>query len=116
MGQDILSTAPSTLYPLIIVILVALLLTTLGLVGWFLREMRESFRTEQKTQQQDIDKVRDDLAEFKASLPHQYVLRDDYVRTMINFDRKLDSMARDISSINKIIGGGTAKGESSECE
>ena len=43
------------------------------------------------------ERARDELARLHEALPRTYVLKDDYVRTMASFDRKLDQVHAGVS-------------------
>lgn len=40
----------------------------------------------------ETDQLRSELHEMKAAMPQTYVFRDDYIRTMADFNRKLDRL------------------------
>lgn len=102
---------PPELYPLILTLLLSLISVAGGVIAHFLKDIRASFQREQREQNEEIDGLRDDLAELKASLPHQYVIKDDFVREISGLHHKIDRIGRDISDINralgKLVGGGS---------
>jgi len=67
-----------------------------GLITWLIA-IQKSGRAEaldrRKAQDEKIEGIKDDLHAFKAALPQQYVLRDDFIRVMTGFDAKLDRLA-----------------------
>lgn len=97
------------LYIPAIVILLSLLSAAVGIIGYFLKDIKASQK--EKDQQQDrlLDDIKDDLNDFKSSLPRQYVLRDDFIRAVAGLDAKMDNVTREIGEINKnlskLIGG-----------
>lgn len=83
--------------PLVILVLNVVLTALVGLVMFFMRDFRGSIREKFSEQDKKIDGVKDDLSEFKARLPQQYVLRDDFIRTITAFDTKLDRMGENVN-------------------
>ena len=83
--------------PLVILVLNVVLTALVGLVMFFMRDFRGSIRDQFSGQEKKIEAVKDDFSEFKARLPQQYVLRDDFIRTITAFDAKLDRMGENVS-------------------
>ena len=75
-----------------------------GIILNLLYEMRRSNNEHLKQQAEKIDKVQQDVENLRANLPIQYVLRDDFLRSVSNLDTKVDRVASDISEMNKNIG------------
>ena len=72
----------------VIPILLFCLTVTIGVVGFLLRNKIRDI-------EKDVDaalQIERDLMEFKAALPRQFVMRDDYIRTISVFEKKLDDM------------------------
>lgn len=70
----------------------------LGLIGYFLKDIRSSIREQQKTSQEEIKALRADLEELRAELPIKYVMRNDYIRTLSNLENKIE---RNFDAVNK---------------
>lgn len=70
----------------------------LGLIGYFLKDIRSSIREQQKTNQEEIKILRADLEELRAELPIKYVMRNDYIRTLSNLENKIE---RNFDAVNK---------------
>lgn len=70
----------------------------LGLIGYFLKDIRASIREQQKTSQEEIKALRADLEELRAELPIKYVMRNDYIRTLSNLENKIE---RNFDAVNK---------------
>lgn len=83
--------------------------TLLGVIGYFLRDIRSDIKDNLKAQDKKIEKIAVDLADFKAQLPMKYVLRDDFLRAIANQDYKLDMLGKELGKVNenlnKLIGG-----------
>ena len=82
----------------------------LGIIGYFLRDIRYHGPTASAHQEQ-IKEVKDDLMEFKATIPRTFVMREDFIRAVAGLDHKVDTIGREITEINKnigkLLGGGT---------
>ncbi len=70
----------------------------LGIIGYFLKDIRASIREQQKANQDEIKVLRTDLEELRAELPEKFVLRDDYIRTLSNLENKIE---RNFDAVNK---------------
>lgn len=77
--------------------------TAIGIIGFFLKDIRSSIKDKQNKQDQEIEKVRDDLNAFKASLPRHYVMRDDFIRAMTGLEMKVDRVSTEVSELNKNV-------------
>lgn len=101
---------PSNLYPAASTILFGLLCAALGVIGYFLKDIRQEIKAKGQEQDKKIEAIRDDMTTLKESLPQKYVLRDDFVRAIAGLDNKIDSMFKEVSemnkSLNRLIGGG----------
>jgi len=63
------------------------------------KELKDSDEKLAKELRAKDEKLADDLTQFKTKLPHQYVLRDDFIRILTSFDHKLDAQ---VEALNKI--------------
>jgi hypothetical protein len=77
-------------------VLLVMQLVVGGLLTWLIA-IYKSGRVEaldrRRAQDEKIEAIKDDFHAFKAALPQQYVLRDDFIRVMTGFDAKLDRLA-----------------------
>jgi uncharacterized protein YoxC len=89
------------LYVPAIVILISLLSAAVGIIGYFLKDLKANQREKDITQDRVIEGVKDSLAEFKAVLPRQYVLRDDFIRAIAGLDSKIETVFQEVCEINK---------------
>lgn len=100
---------PPSVYPAALFFLLLLVAVLVGIVAYFLKDIRSSLKDEQAKQDAAIKVVAGDLAELKEKLPHKYVLRDDFTRAIAALDHKFDVVMKEISEINKslhrLIGG-----------
>lgn len=89
---------------------VALFTTALGIIGYLLKDIRTTLKKELEDHDEDIDAIKEDLAKFKASLPRNFVMRDDFLRAISTLDHKMDSLSNNVNEISKslseLIGGG----------
>lgn len=106
---------PSTLYFPALLIAVSLLGSAVLIIGFFVRYWMTTQEKKDDAQDRAIESIRNDFVDLKATLPRDYALRDDYVREITGLHYKMDRVARDISSINKLLArfiGGSPKDES----
>lgn len=100
---------PVDLYKPVAVLLFGLLCGALGIIGYFLRDIREAVKEKQQEQDALIKEVEKEMASLKETLPQKYVLRDDFVRAVAAMDNKVDNIFREVSeiskSLNRLIGG-----------
>ncbi|MBE3574555.1 MAG: hypothetical protein IMW99_03735 [Firmicutes bacterium] len=65
------------------------------------KEIRDGIRERQREQAQEIKEVREELSRFQVSVPHQYVLREDFVRAVSVLDHKIDRFGEELQSLNR---------------
>lgn len=79
----------------------------LGIVMTFLtssiKEVRDNIKDRLKDQQDEIRSVREDLNQFKASAPHCYVLREDFIRSVSVLDHKMDRLGAELTTLSKNV-------------
>lgn len=74
-----------------------------SLVLWQMRELRSSLKERISEQGQDLKELRDDLNRFKAAVPHQYVLREDFVRAVATLEQKIDRLGEHLGELNRNV-------------
>lgn len=75
----------------IVLIFLNLVLTVgVATIAFFLKDYRSGIKEKFGDQDKRIEKVAQDLSDFQLAMPHNYVLRDDWLRSMAGFDHKLD--------------------------
>ncbi len=74
-----------------------------GIVAFYLKDVRRALREEQQVLSEEMSRMRRDMARLEAALPEKYVLRDDFVRTVVGFDHRLDGLTREVAEVNKNI-------------
>ncbi|GAB6173292.1 hypothetical protein JCM15765_27700 [Paradesulfitobacterium aromaticivorans] len=99
-----MNNVPSDLYQPVMTVLIAIVSAALGIIGYFLKDIRSSVRGEIDENKREIEKVQEELADFKATLPHTYVMSDDFIRAVASLDHKVDGIGKEITEINKNIG------------
>lgn len=99
--SEAVQVMPSNLYFPALLIAVSLLGSAVLIIGFFVRYWMTSQEKKDEAQDQEIKSLRDDLTDFKASLPLDYVLRDDFIRAVASLDLKVDRIARDVGEISK---------------
>jgi uncharacterized membrane-anchored protein YhcB (DUF1043 family) len=94
---------PSEYAPIILIIVLPVVSLLMGMVGYLLKDIRSSLRENEKDQKQELETLKKDLANFKTQVAHQYVHKDDYIRTIASFDKKMDDVVEKISELNKSV-------------
>ncbi|MEW6423162.1 MAG: hypothetical protein AB1523_00200 [Bacillota bacterium] len=102
MSEAVQALPPAMLLPALLIV-TSLLGTATLIIGYFLKDWKAAQKEKDAAQDQAIEGVRKDIADFKAALPHHYVLRDDFIRAVAGLDLKMDRMAREVSEINKSL-------------
>ena len=105
-------------------IFMLILTTIIAVIAFFLKDLKkrndddhiefgrkiEKVKTESDTK---IDAIRENVNNFIATLPHNYVLRDDFLRAISSMDMKMDKIAMDVGELNKnvskLLAGGTER-------
>ncbi|MDZ4042900.1 MAG: hypothetical protein U1D96_05320 [Eubacteriales bacterium] len=103
---------PVDLYKPATVLLFGLLCAALGIIGYFLRDIRQAVKEKHAEQDKKIEAVERDVRRLSETLPQKYVLRDDFVRAIAGMDNKIDNIFKEVSEINKSLNrliGGTTK-------
>lgn len=94
---------PADLYKPAATVLFGALCAALGIIGYFLRDIRQSMRERLGQQDEKIEAVEDSLNALKEKLPQKYVLRDDFIRAIAGLENKIDTIGKEISDINKYL-------------
>lgn len=84
-----------------VTITISLLSAAVGIIGYFLKDIKSSQKEKDSSQDKAIEAVKDDLADFKAQIPRQYVHRDDFIRVVTGLDSKIDKIFSEVGDINK---------------
>lgn len=95
--------APAESIELVLLALGAVLGLCSGLVAFYLKDVRRALREEQAVLGEELGRLSRETARLEAGLPEKYVLRDDFVRTVVGFDHRLDRLTREVSEVNKNI-------------
>ena len=77
-------------------VLLVMQLVVGGLLTWLIavyKSGRLEASERHQAEERKIEAIKDDFHAFKAALPQQYVMRDDFIRVMSGFDAKLDRLA-----------------------
>ena len=79
----------------------------IAIIGYFLRDMRETLNKQIAKQDERIDKIVQNLVDLREELPMKYVLRDDFLRAVSGLDNRIDSGFKEISKQiqNRLKGG-----------
>lgn len=82
------------------------LLTGLGIIGYFLKDMRSSIKERFEKSEKRIDCLEEKVHDLKEELPQRFVMREDYLRGMSMVISKLDRLFSEVSEIKERIAGG----------
>lgn len=89
--------------------LVGFLLSFLGVCWGFGKMLLAQFQAQQDERQKQQERLQNkvelfetQLAELNATLPLNYVLRDDYIRNQVVLEAKMDDMRKMLTEIYKL--------------
>lgn len=68
-------------------------------VGFLLKGLINGLKDDTRGAVEKTGRVERELMDFKAQLPRQYVLKDDYIRSMSNFEHKVDELGKKIDTL-----------------
>lgn len=94
---------PSAMLLPALLIAVSLLGSAVLIIGFFVRYWMNAQEKKDDSQDRAIDGIRQDISSFKAMLPREYVLRDDFIREISGLHYKMDRVARDVANISKLL-------------
>ena len=77
--------------------------TMFGIILHQSREIRAALNKEVKEDRDHLAEVHKEIETLRSALPLQYVLRDDFLRSISALDTKIDRMSGEVSSISKNI-------------
>ncbi|WP_288908007.1 hypothetical protein [uncultured Selenomonas sp.] len=77
--------------------------TMFGIILHQSREIRVALNKEVKENRDHLAEVHKEIETLRSALPLQYVLRDDFLRSISALDTKIDRMSGEVSSISKNI-------------
>lgn len=107
--NEAVHSLPSTLYLPALLIAVSLLGSAVLIIGFFVRYWMNSQEKKDAEQDSAIERVRQELSDFKAQVPRQYVHKNDFIRVSAGLEIKIDRIGSEIGEINKnlskLIGG-----------
>jgi uncharacterized protein with von Willebrand factor type A (vWA) domain len=110
-----MSDLSTELYKPAATVLYTLLTGCIAIILYFLRDIRQSIKEKHQVHDQSIDELKDDLAEFKAILPQEYVQKDDFhrviremkddqARAITGLEHKVEILTRDVREMMQEIG------------
>ena len=73
-------------------IIQGLVAAALGGLCWFMKRTLTQFEATASEQKTRLEKLEERLNNFINTMPYQYTLRDDFIRTVAQFDSKLDKI------------------------
>jgi hypothetical protein len=75
------------------------LTATLGVIAYFLRDMKKSFEDKHLQNKCEISKVQEDLEDFKEKVADKYVMKEDFVRSITSVDKRFDVLDEKLDKI-----------------
>lgn len=89
--------------------IVQLIITIIiGVIAYFLKETKNSIDKDIQDNKKDIQEnkteintIRKEFNDFKENMPFHFVLRDDFIRSITNIDKKLDKIYDTIALTKK---------------
>ena len=67
-------------------------------MGFLLKDRGATWQKREAEQDEEIKRLRDDLAAYKVAAAREFVLREDYIRGLAGLDCKMDQMREDITA------------------
>ncbi len=92
------------LYKVAVGALIGILSSGIGIISYFLKDTRAKIDKNIEENEKQVEKLRDDFAAFRAFLPREFVMRDDFIRSQASLDNKMDTISRDILDIKENLG------------
>jgi len=84
-----------------LIILNAAILTGIGIIGYFLRDMRTTVKEKFKEHDEKIDCIEGKYHDLREDLPQRFVMRDDYIRALSGFGNKLEKIYEAVSGLGE---------------
>ena len=75
----------------------------LGIIGFFLKNTMVKFEKELDTHSVRINKVNEDLSQFKERMPFDYVLREEFIRSQAQSNEQIAQVNRKLDRIMEIL-------------
>lgn len=71
----------------------------LGIIAYFLKDMKKGFEEKHIQNKCEITKVQEDLEDFKEKVSDKYVMKEDFVRSMTTVDKRFDIVDEKLDKI-----------------
>lgn len=81
-------------------VLLIVLSSALAVIGYFLRDLKKTMISKDAEQDRAIEKLKDEFHNFRTSMPETYVLRQDWIRELTVFQKKIDDQSGKIDGQN----------------
>lgn len=75
------------------------LTVTLGIIAYFLKDMKKSFEDKHLQNKCEITKMQEDLDDFKEKVADKYVMKEDFVRSITSVDKRFDILDEKLDKI-----------------
>ncbi len=88
----------------------SLSLLALGIIAYFLKDMKKTYEDRLEKSEQRVDEVEEKLDNLKSDLPFVYATREDFIRAMNNVDMNVKDINSKLDKlIDHMIKGGGAQ-------
>ena len=95
-------------YGIAVFVMGIVLATTLALLGYFIRDLKQAMTAKDTSHDHAIEKLNDLFNEFQVHSAETYITREDFVRSLIKLEAKIDDQGRVLRSVardlNQVIG------------
>lgn len=117
-------------------VLAFLVITMLGVIGYFLKDLNSSVKQKQALQDQTLTNITQEFSKLKEDLPIKYVMKEDYTRALqelkedqarnlkelkddqtraiAGIEHKVDTLTRDVREMLQTVSKLTGTGGKSE--
>lgn len=90
---------PDWIWPIVLTTLIAI-------IAFFLKSYKVQQEKRDEEQQEQIDKIQNDLQNYKLEAADRYVHKDDFIRATTQTDRKLDKIYDELMKLTSTTAGG----------
>jgi uncharacterized protein Yka (UPF0111/DUF47 family) len=94
---------PAGTVEVMVTVSIAILSALLAIIGYLLADIKKTLKEDINDHENEIEGIKKEFSEFKAGLPRQYVMRDDFLRSINTLDHKIDKVTDTIGEMNKTL-------------
>jgi hypothetical protein len=75
------------------------IITLMGIITYFLRDMKLTFAQRDIENKEDIKCLKKEFEDFKEKIPEKYVMKEEFVRAMTTVDKRFDFVDEKLDKI-----------------